>query len=146
MPLAYTKLITESMKTVQICINSYEDQNATGVLYHSMFPQGIEFRSLTQMLIRMEQILDKMDYPKASTEKRRFGSLAHSAEDEQSRDEEDMPKGELATFFVRMIFRQNASWQGSVIWSEGGYDESFRSALELIMLMDSALSAPRSRK
>ena len=48
-------------------------------------------------------------------------------------------RGELATFAVRIIFRQNASWQGSVVWLEGEREESFRSALELVLLMDSAL-------
>ena len=40
---------------------------------------------------------------------------------------------------VRILFRQNASWQGSVLWREGGQEERFRSALELVLLMDSAL-------
>lgn len=40
---------------------------------------------------------------------------------------------------MRILFRQNASWQGSVLWREGGQEERFRSALELVLLMDSAL-------
>jgi hypothetical protein len=40
---------------------------------------------------------------------------------------------------VRVLFRQNASWQGSVTWMEGRQEESFRSALELLLLMKSAL-------
>ena len=40
---------------------------------------------------------------------------------------------------MRILFRQNASWQGSVTWLEGGRDESFRSVLELLLLMHSAL-------
>ena len=38
------------------------------------------------------------------------------------------------------MFRQNASWQGNVTWVEKGIEESFRSALELIMLMDSSFA------
>ena len=38
-----------------------------------------------------------------------------------------------------MIFRQNASWQGSVTWLDKGREESFRSVLELLLLMDSAI-------
>ena len=49
-----------------------------------------------------------------------------------------MPR--FPTFAVRILFRQNASWQGSVTWLEGNREESFRSVLELIFLMDSALS------
>ncbi|NLW65775.1 MAG: hypothetical protein GXY26_06040, partial [Clostridiales bacterium] len=38
-------------------------------------------------------------------------------------------------------FRQNASWQGVITWAEDRREESFRSALELVFLMDSALAS-----
>ena len=47
--------------------------------------------------------------------------------------------GAKATFVVRVLFRQHTSWQGSVAWLEGHNEETFRSVLELVMLMDSAL-------
>ena len=43
------------------------------------------------------------------------------------------------TFVVEVIDQQNASWQGSVNWINTGKKENFRSALELIRLIDSAL-------
>jgi hypothetical protein len=45
---------------------------------------------------------------------------------------------------VRVLFRQNASWQGSLTWLEEGKEESFRSVLELLLLMHSALD-PETR-
>jgi len=42
---------------------------------------------------------------------------------------------------VKVLFRQNASWQGSIAWLEGKREESFRSVLELLLLIDSAVSA-----
>ena len=48
-------------------------------------------------------------------------------------------KGKKATFLIRILFRQHASWQGSVTWLEGGGEQTFRSVMELIHLMDSAL-------
>ena len=53
-------------------------------------------------------------------------------------------EGALATFALRIIFRQNSSWQGSITWLEAGREQSFRSVLELIFLMDSALSGQES--
>ena len=47
--------------------------------------------------------------------------------------------GKLATFQIRILFRQNAGWQGSVTWLGRDQTESFRSALERAFLMDSAL-------
>lgn len=46
---------------------------------------------------------------------------------------------EGATFIVKVKCNQNATWQGTVTWVEEKVEESFRSTLELIRLMDSAL-------
>jgi hypothetical protein len=43
------------------------------------------------------------------------------------------------TFVVQILNRQNATWQGLITWTEGQQTQSFRSALELIKLIDSAL-------
>lgn len=43
------------------------------------------------------------------------------------------------TFVVNIKCRQNHTWQGTVKWIEGQKENSFRSALELIKLMESAI-------
>jgi len=48
-------------------------------------------------------------------------------------------RGEQATFEMQIIFRQHTSWQGVITWLEEKMEQSFRSVLELILLMDSAL-------
>ena len=47
----------------------------------------------------------------------------------------------LATFQLSVLFRQNASWQGSLTWLERAEEARFRSVLELVGLLDSALAA-----
>jgi hypothetical protein len=44
------------------------------------------------------------------------------------------------TFIVKVEYSQNRSWQGLVIWAEEGRQVRFRSALELLKLMDEAMS------
>ncbi len=140
MALTAISNISESMKTIQICVNSYQNKNISGVVYHPSTPNGLQFENLMQLLLQVETILDAISFPKASTERRRFTKM-QKIEQAHEPALAEVQTGKLATFFVRMIFRQNASWQGSVIWSEGSSEEAFRSALELIMLMDSALEA-----
>ena len=57
------------------------------------------------------------------------------------RDEQDSKNlvGHKASCIVRVTSRQNATWQGSISWTERGVTKHFRSALELIKLIDSAL-------
>ena len=49
------------------------------------------------------------------------------------------------TFLVEVVDQQNASWQGSVKWINTGKKENFRSALELIRLLDSALTEEKKQ-
>jgi hypothetical protein len=72
----------------------------------------------------------KRSFTRNSEEKTDMGSVVASAKE-----------GKLATFSLRILFRQNASWQGSITWCEGRSEESFRSVLELLMLMNSALES-----
>ena len=46
-----------------------------------------------------------------------------------------------STFLVKIKYRQNSSWQGSVQWVEAGKTQNFKSCLELMRLMDTAVGA-----
>ncbi len=48
------------------------------------------------------------------------------------------------SFFVRILFRQNTSWQGEIQWMEGQKTRRFRSALELLSLIEEALELSES--
>ncbi len=45
------------------------------------------------------------------------------------------------TFVIHVISRENATWQGQVIWLNQTETRSFRSMLELVKLMDMVLDA-----
>ena len=51
-------------------------------------------------------------------------------------------RGKDSTFIIHVKYRQNASWQGEVTWVDKQKKEYFRSALELVRLIDSAMSKP----
>ena len=44
------------------------------------------------------------------------------------------------SFVIEIKSQENHSWQGTITWVEGTKKENFRSALELIRLIDSTLS------
>ncbi len=48
-------------------------------------------------------------------------------------------KPEGRTFIIEVKDCQNQTWQGSVSWVEGKEKQPFRSALELMKLMDSVI-------
>ena len=43
------------------------------------------------------------------------------------------------TFIIKIMNQQNSTWQGSVTWVEEQREQYFRSALELLKLIDGAL-------
>ena len=47
---------------------------------------------------------------------------------------------ERRAFVVQILSRENATWQGTVTWLDGKKTQPFRSALELLRLMDSAVT------
>ena len=128
----------EEYRSTTVCIDSYRDGEMTGRFYNRYLENGKAFVSLMQFLIEMEKTLDYMDFPKAYTVTRTFAKPP-SGED-TCQTEQELRKGEKATFVIRVVFRQNASWQGTVVWLEGRQEQSFRSVLELLLLMENALN------
>ena len=124
-----------------VCIDEYIDGVMRGRFYHRSFDGGRAFHSAVQFLLEMERMLDAAESPKAYAARRLFADpLGMPTEN----SDEICQTGRLATFAVRIIFRQNAGWQGSVTWLEGGQEQSFRSVLELLLLLDSALTFQQS--
>ena len=120
-----------------VCVDDYQDSILRGRLYNPYFSTGSSFQSLMEFLRRMEELLDEMQFPQS------FGDPPQRKA--ASPPVQEVQEGKCATFSVRVLFRQNASWQGSVTWLEGRREESFRSALELVLLMDSALLEEKSK-
>lgn len=127
----------EEFRTTTVCIDSYINDVPTGRFYNSCMEEGQSFHSLAQLLQEMEHILDSMDFPKAFQAIRTFAPPSELPT--QTCSSQQQP-GRVATFAIRILFRQNMSWQGTVTWLEGGQEQSFRSALELILLVCNALS------
>ena len=125
-------------RTTTVCVDSYRDGVPVGRFYNPACPQGVSFRSLSQLLIRLQDFLDQIQSPQAFSLTRSFSPREPETGVETGASGAGRT-GELATFDIRILFRQNSSWQGSVLWQEGDREESFRSVLELVLLMDSAM-------
>ena len=133
-----SRICGNEYRRTMVCIDSYENGVPAGRFYNPFFPEGKTFSSLTQFLIGMEDALNEMNFPQSFAVARSF-SGAHGQR-KALRPEGDAHTGILATFAIRLIFRQNASWQGNVIWNERQMESHFRSVLELASLMDGALT------
>lgn len=127
------------MKSSVIKIISYEEKNLKGILYNPFFENARYFDNLTQCLFLLEMIMDSLQFPQRSMEHRLFTQSEQDTDWLLEPTEEQKKAHVLASFRVSVLFRQNASWQGSLFWQEKGLEASFRSVLELVGLMDNAL-------
>lgn len=135
------RMIANEYRTTAVCVDSYENKVPEGRLYNPYLNGAAHFDSLMQMLLQLDGLLDEMRFPQPFDETRSFAPV--SAPPLTIRPDQAEPKGKLATFLVKILFRQNASWQGSVVWKEQRREESFRSVLELLLLMNSALAGEK---
>ncbi len=130
------KTWNEGPKTTVVCVDSWAEGVPSGRLYTPQAPQGRRFHSLIQFLQEMEALLDSMELPTA------FAGLRSFAPRQEKPPDPPPPggrTGKVATFALRVLFRQNVSWQGSVTWLEGKQEQSFRSVLELVLMISDAL-------
>ena len=137
--LAKTKsgFVLRGKAAAVVRVESYRDRRPVGSLTGPGSGETVRFASLAQLLLTMEGRMDEANLPQRGEEPRAFGWQERARFAGAVRAE----RRAMATFYIDVLFRQNASWQGSVFWAEQGLESHFRSVLELIRLMDSALSA-----
>lgn len=133
---------------VILCFDSY-GQKISGRLYHGYSWGGIPFSSVERAFLCMEDFYNSIQFPFPGTEDRSFLEKRTGSRKERMtrmmKDEELLKKhGDMGTFIVRVQHRQNSSWQGVVTWTDRHKSIPFRSALELMKMIDEALLSEES--
>ncbi len=126
-----------------VCIDERGAAGSSGRLYHRYGKEPGLFQNEYQLLTLMEELMDRIGYPQASVEMRSYGKKnPETGRGETppavSAEEVAGQQGRCATFLVHVQYRQNATWQGEIFWAERQRIQTFRSALELLKLFDSA--------
>lgn len=128
---------------ISVCVDTSNHGEFSGRLYQCYEEEPWHYKNVVQLLRLMDNLYDLISYPQASTESRAFVKKERKPlqklERQVPQDKILKQRGEVATFIIYVQYRQNATWQGEVIWSERGIKQQFSSALELIKLLDSAL-------
>jgi hypothetical protein len=140
MPLAQIKFVPYEMKTSIIKIFSYTDDIPVGALINPYFKGEVHFKGMIQLLKIIDELQDAINFPQKSMTIRHFAEAKPPNAAEEPTENPDEEKRPIASFKLDILFRHNASWQGSVVWIEKGLQSEFRSALEFIFLVDSVLN------
>ena len=141
-------MMSFSTRKIWICVDVWGDGALKGRVCLPIIRQEMGFSDINELFAQLERLFDAIKFPAASTQYRIFGHMKQAKKEKREvrpvaqniakKMLEETPVGKKATFVVQVMYRQNATWQGQVVWSEKNETKQFRSALELIKLIDSA--------
>ncbi len=128
---------------INICIDSINDGELSGRIYHCYSKEPRRFANILQLLEISDDFFNKLQFPQASTNARTFilNQTSESIELTKVLSPEKVAenRGEKGTFFLNVQYRQNSSWQGIVNWIEGNITYHFLSVLELLKILSNVL-------
>lgn len=133
---------------VCIGIDKCAEGEYAGRIWHQYDDEPLKFRGIIPLIRKMEELYDSWDFPQASTICRSWVGKRNVVGSTQKKETNLQPytncirdnRGNQGTFIVYVKYRQNATWQGEVIWVEMGKRECFRSAMELFKMVDDAMN------
>ena len=151
LPLRATALSPSKSAEISVGVHVFSDGQPSGTLRISGGGEALPFCGLMEMMYAMECMLDCINFPQACFEYRSFSGKCAALTEKRRKNEmkehlEGMERGFMdnertprSTFVVNVLFRQNATWQGTIGWVDRKQTKRFRSSLELMKLIDEAL-------
>ena len=149
-------LVTAMSVKMRAEIVSYGHGELKGKLYSQYLEAPYEFHSMVRMIEKMEEIFDSKKFPQAFMSPRSFrktdrksvkqkpetieNPVEVAVPEKAEKPENQEREGANCTFEISVRFRQNATWQGQITWLEKNLKQNFRSVLEMLKLVDEALS------
>ncbi len=107
-----------------LAVWSYEDGRMRGFLQHPRLEGKEELRSLSQMALLLNSLMDLESCPNPPPPFVR--PECGGGED-----------GEV--FRIQVLFREHYTWQGKLLWQNENREFVFHSAIELLQLLDEIL-------
>ncbi len=141
----YMKLFYSAPNIAVVCLDKINGKEASGRFYHYYSKEPLIFSTVGELVIKMDNFYDEIHFPQAGNEARTFAKPQKKDRKEltrvQNTEEMKTHAGDIATFVVHVQYRQNATWQGKIVWAEENKEIGFRSALEMLKLMDTVIES-----
>ena len=132
-------LVTPMSTLVTVHVSSFEDRIPCGEVYNGYYDKSIPFRNDRELLGVLEELFDTLSFPCRFDNYRCFYDKKRPSPVKKGKRCGNMSEKNKATFIIHVQFRRNATWQGTIQWVESQKQQSFRSTLEMLRLIDEAL-------
>jgi len=145
MMIIYLGDVPYDINETRIYLNSpVQRSDFSGYMEHPASGRVFTFDNLLSMLSLHETLFDSFESNKQASLLRKGSSLAGTeyrhSEEPQVHERGEIHLPEHPTFGIQILYRQNASWQGLVRCIKTNTVQRFRSALELLFIMESELN------
>lgn len=108
-----------------VTVRSYKDGLMDGYLQHPRLKGKKRFQSLSQMVLLLDRLFDLEHCPNQPPP-----LICTISKSEK----------EMDGFFIQVLFREHYTWQGRLMWQNQNQEFAFRSAFELLQLLDEILA------
>jgi hypothetical protein len=138
---------------LRICVDGIDGGAVNGRVFSQRLKEPFVFTDLSNLVLRLDRLMDEQNYPQAFQRKRTFMTAAPASKknrDETAREDDDRPyldaetvegaAGKKATFELQVLSRQNTNWQGFVDFLDGAGRREFESDLEFFAMVNETLN------
>lgn len=122
---------TRTSSFIVLCVDAIENGRWQGRYYYDDLANEHHFCSMDTFILENDKFFCGMPYCTNSTP-RDPHAIVHN--------------GAIATFKLRILYRHNSDWQGSILWLETRHEEYFRSVLELLSILHQAISLSQKQR
>lgn len=128
---------------IRVCVDRVFYKGFSGRVYSKLQDEPVLFEHSADLLIKTDEMFDKVGFPQAFQKKRSFHNdkedVAYSfcpRPELYHTDEEMFSKtGELKTLDVVVVSRMRTSWQGIVFLADGSRVGAFQGELEFLNIL-----------
>lgn len=155
MAIRSRQMVPSTSSRVLIKVEGYTGGVIAGLLYNPYLDVSYRFKDVVDFTDKLDAMFDELSFPQAAMSYRSFDAAkakkkkagkgaaqappAKEVEAQPVDKKEKLNPQDSDVFIVHVQFRQNATWQGTIKWAGENEEKRFRSTLELLKIMDSAL-------
>ncbi|MCR5641195.1 MAG: hypothetical protein K6G04_07585 [Lachnospiraceae bacterium] len=124
----------------RLCVDD-TGEKLCGWVHTPLQKEAIAFHGLEEVLLKMDEVFDRVGYPQAFQERRSFvkseeSNLYHGIPKACIEDEQMLGfRGKVDTIDVVVTSRRNSSWQGEMYDADGAHMGSFDGDMDWMELL-----------
>lgn len=154
-PVYSAPILPMNARLFMLSVDTKAGRPFCGYICNMYFRAPIRFQGMDDVLLKMDWMMDQLKTPQKDTDRRKFHAVSMAKKVKIEMGQEEMPASSSSPlwdpqalirspkgaeiFYIQILYRQHSSWQGTVQWKKSNEKLYFRSALELMSMLNGVL-------